>query len=126
MAQEGSEESNNVVGGGVKSSLNGSTEPVQKHPQPEGQIGTDNSNDLQHEMWVTCPQLKHVLARPADNYIVRSVDGPSNNELVVTFDRKPTNCTGRHGARGVTMWTDMCLLGNQYFAIYPWTDPMKS
>jgi hypothetical protein len=68
-AQERSEESNNVAGGGVKSSLveglvNGSAEPVQKHPHPEGQIGTDNSNDLQHEMWVTCEQLRHVLERP--------------------------------------------------------------
>jgi hypothetical protein len=71
LAQGSSEANNNVVGGGVNPNLveglvNDSAVPVQKHPHPEGQIGVDHSNEFQHEMCVTCEQLRHVLERPAD------------------------------------------------------------
>ena len=41
--------------GGVRPSLvegrvKGPSDPVQKHPQPEGHIGTVTSNEFQHEM----------------------------------------------------------------------------
>jgi hypothetical protein len=41
--------------GGVKPSLvegrvKGPSDPVQKHPQPEGHIGTVTSNESQHEI----------------------------------------------------------------------------
>jgi len=59
----------NAATGGVRPSLvegrvKGASNPVQKQPQPEGHIGTVTSNDLRHEMWVTCEQLKHVRERP--------------------------------------------------------------
>lgn len=38
--------------------------PEQKHPHPEGQIGM-SSNIFEHEMCVTCEQVRHVRERPA-------------------------------------------------------------
>jgi len=77
IVQGSSEANNNVVGGGLKPNLvegrvGDSGVPVQKHPHPEGQIGTDHSNEFQHEMCVTCEQLRHVLERPADKTIQHS------------------------------------------------------